>query len=146
MCVSPSSILQGGAQLAQGFSDAGTYKANARMAMIEGKSAIMSAEDRAAQIRRAGDRLLSSNRAIQAASGVDLTYGSADEVNRETAANVEKDALMASYSGRLAFSQKAYEAQLLKRQAKSAVFNSALKATGTILGGTSFGSKPLGGG
>lgn len=133
MCVS-SAMLQAGGQLVQGFSDASTHKANARGAIIEGQSAVMAAESEAAKIRKAGERILGSNRAAQAASGVDLSYGSADEVNRETATNIEKDALLAGYQGRLQYSKKMYQAQLLKRQAKSAVLNASIGAASTILG------------
>lgn len=133
MCVS-SGMLQAGAQLGQGFSDASTYKANARLAIMEGNSAVMAGESEAAKIRAQGQRFLSSNRAAQAASGVDMTYGSADEVNQESAVNIEKDALLAGYQGRVHQAKKVFEAKLMKRQAKAAVFNAALGAGATILG------------
>lgn len=127
-------MLSAGADLAQGFSDASTAKANAKLSIFEAKSAIMAGEDKAAAIRREGERFQGTTRAAQAASGVDLSSGTAADVGRESAINIEKDALLAGFSGRQQAAAKYYEARLHKRQAKSAVLNASLKSTSTILG------------
>jgi hypothetical protein len=135
MCVPQISPVGAAAvDLLQGFSDSKVLKENARISMMEGRDAITSAESKANQIRTQGERFQSSTRASQAASGVDLSYGSAVEVGRESATNIEKDALLAGYEGRKIAAVKNYEAMTMKRQAKAAVMNAGLKAGSTILG------------
>jgi hypothetical protein len=130
-----SSVLQAGAQLAQGFSDASGARANAKMAIHEGKSALVAANLEAGRMRYSGERFLGEIRSQQAASGVDLSSGTAAEVGAESAANIQRDVDLALYRGRLTNWAKVSEAKILKKQAQASQFNSILGAGSTILGG-----------
>lgn len=130
-----STALQAGAQLAQGASDSGTAKANARMAEYEAQSAQSAGNYKASLIRDAGARQRGSTTVAQAAAGADLSSGSAALVDTQSATNVEKDALLAGFEGNQQAWAKRAQAKIYKAQGRAALVNAGLSAGATILGG-----------
>jgi len=137
MCVDPGTaamVVSAGAKLAQGISDYQTGNANAKLARMEGQSAMDAANAQAGQIGNQGQRAIGQIEAQQAASGVDISSGSAADVTAESAKNVELDRLMALSGGQLKMWAKNLEASQLKAQARGALFQSVLGLGGSLLG------------
>lgn len=138
MCIEPVSAaamaLSAGAKLAQGVSDFQAGNANARMAQMEGRSAMQAANAQASQINAAGDRAISQIQSQQAANGVDLSSGSAADVAAESRRNIELDRLTALYEGRMRMWSKSAEAAQHKAQAKAGLVTGILSASGSLLG------------
>src|SRR5262249_14544037 len=137
MCMDPGTaamIATAGAKLAQGISDYRTGNANARLAEQEGRSAMQAAAANAAQISNQGDRVVGQIQAQQAASGVDLSSGSAADVTAEQRRNIELDRLYALHQCRMPLGAKTAEATQARAQAKGALVSSILGMGGSLLG------------
>lgn len=95
-------------------------------------------EKNAALIRRAGQRVLGSQRAGYAASGVQIGEGSAGEVERETTTNIEHDAFQAILQGQrqaLAMRTQAKLQHITARANRTAVLIDPLFANGNASSG-----------
>ena len=104
----------------QNIADMGSSKENIRLATIEKKSILNASNYEANKTRREGQAFLGQTRTIQAASGVDITTGSAADVGAESAKNIEMDALTELYRGRLKAWSKDVEIEQHKTKAKHA--------------------------
>lgn len=142
MCISPGSAFQAAGEAVQGVSDYNAGNANAQIAKMEGQSAWAQALDQAAQISNAGQRFLGTTQARQAASGVDITTGSAADVTAESARNIELDRLNAIYSGQMKRWSKVVEYNIDKAGAKTGLTTGLLKSAGTLLGSSGGGGWP----
>lgn len=87
-----------------------------------------------AQFRRQGEKFKAEQRATVGASGVRLE-GSPLEVLAETASEIERDALMMRYAGRVQEQKYQMESKQFKTQAKYARKAGTLKAVSTLLSG-----------
>lgn len=115
-------------------------RAEAKVATMQGNQALDAANAEANNVRYKGNLELGAIRSSQAASGVDISTGSAAAVGAESAKNVEYDALTALYAGRLKQWQGAAQASQLKAQGKGALVGSLLSAAaGTATGAFKMG-------
>jgi hypothetical protein len=125
---------QAGLQIAGGFAEAQAGRAQARAYRMQGAQSIAAANVEANQARAAGARELGRVRAVQAKNNVDLTSGSAMDVAGDIALNLEHEALMRFYSGRVGKWEADYKAQQARTAAKNAIAGSLLSAGTTLLG------------
>lgn len=114
---------------------------NAKVAEWNSRKATAEASNQASDIRRQGARVLGSQRAAGAASGIDPS-GTAADVSFDSLINTETDALLTKYRGKVdswnsgvqANNNRA-SAQLYRSQGKSAQTAGLLSAVGTGIGG-----------
>lgn len=129
-------LAMGSLQAASGMSAA---KSQARELRRQGDQELMAASIDASNLRYAGGRQGSEILAQQAASGVDVSGGSAADVGAEHARNVELDALRVQYGGVLKRHSAYTQALLINKAARA-------EATGTILGSLISAGKTASGG
>jgi hypothetical protein len=122
-----------GLQVAQGYAQQKSFKQEAENAQLAGRQALQAANVESGQIRAQGSRELGHTRAVQAASGVDLSSGSAADVGGRQALNSEHEAMMKMYEGRLGNWQQEYRARVAKSQGKAAVIGGYASAASTLL-------------
>lgn len=120
-------------QQGQAADDAAKY--NAKMADYGAQDAQRRGEEEAAAIQRNASSLKSAQRAAQAARGLDVSYGTAADLQDETDFFGQMDAATARYNA----AQQAwnYRAQgsLARAEGRAAKYEGMLGATGTLLSG-----------
>lgn len=120
-------------QQGQAAQDAAKY--NAKMAEYGAQDAARRGEEEAAAIQRKASALKSSQRVAQAANGLDVSYGTAADLQDQTDFFGQWDASTARYNA----AQQAwnYRAQgsLARAEGRSAAYQGMLGATGTLLSG-----------
>lgn len=119
------------------------YNYNASIAEQNAQEAKNAAKTEETQFRKQGDRLLSTQRSLYAKSGVAMT-GSPLDVQAETAAEIESDALNIRRNGSLAAQGFKQEAALqrgygdmAKTRGKNAYSAGLWQAGGSLLSGAS---------
>ena len=103
----------------------------------QGRLAQFSATEDAKQIRFQGNKLLATQTAIQGASGLKAGTGSALDVARESARQIELDAIKTEFSGAQSQYVAERQAQLTRYGARIARREASMGAFGSILGGLS---------
>jgi len=93
MAALTSSILQAGAQREAGLAQQSTADFNARMSELRAVDAIRRGRRASTEVRRRGKTKVGAQRAALAAQGIDISEGSALEIQEETAELSELDAL-----------------------------------------------------
>lgn len=94
-----SSVLAGGASIAEGVGARKLASAQARADDEQGRAELMAASERAARIRMQGQKFLAEQRVQIAANGVEGGSGSALEIGKADAGEIELDALTELYGG-----------------------------------------------
>jgi hypothetical protein len=129
-----ATAVSAGLAVAQGYAQKSSYDQQAENMRLLGRQQLDAASVEADQVRAAGRRELGHVRAIQGASGVDLSSGSAADVGANIAQQEELKALHTMYQGRLGNWQQQYAADVAKTQGKAAVIGGYTQAAGTVLG------------
>jgi hypothetical protein len=122
-----------GSTIAQGIAGQQAGDAQAKAKTLEANAALNASNIEAGRMRREGGAFLGQTRAVQAASGVDITTGSAADVGAESARNIEMDALTELYRGRLKAWGSNIEGSQAKAAGKAALTQSIASAGGTLL-------------
>lgn len=130
-----AAVATAAGQVASGVAANNAAKANARALNEQGNAEMLSASQKASDMRYAGNRLLGETRATQAKAGVDLSGGSAADVAAESALNIEQDALRALYGGRVKKWQADAQATITRTEGKNAKTMSLINAGTTLLKG-----------
>lgn len=131
-----STLASVGAAVAQGEAASSAAKYNAAVAENDAAAAGQQAQYEAQRIRERNKRILASQRASQAASGLDLS-GSFDDVQLDSAIQGEMDALAAIYTGQINAGSSKARAQLARMEGRAARTGSYLQAGGSLLTGAS---------
>ncbi len=112
-----------------------TARNNATMAEYAAADAQRRGEEEAAAIQRRGAALKSTQRAALAAKGLDLTYGTAGDIQDQTDFFTQSDvATTRTNAGREAWNYRAQGQQALAKGRADAQ-NASLQATGSLLAG-----------
>lgn len=120
-------------QQGQAANDAAKY--NAKMAEYGAQDAQRRGEEEAAAIQRKAASLKSTQRAAQAARGLDVSYGSAADLQDETDFFGQMDAATArANAAQQAWNYRA-QGTLARAEGRAAAYQGALGATGTLLSG-----------
>ncbi len=93
------SVFSAGASIAEGVGQRKLASAQARADDEQGRAELMASAERARRIRMQGQKLLAEQRVQYANSGVEAGSGSALEVGKADAAEIELDALTELYGG-----------------------------------------------
>jgi hypothetical protein len=125
-----------GGQLASGAQQQAAAAHNARVAKAEAESTRAAADYEATQYQDKARRLIATQRAEAAASGLGLE-GSVFDVMDETASQAAYDALLIRHAGDVKASQGMSEAALSRLQGKFARSDSYYGGTSTFLTGAS---------
>jgi hypothetical protein len=125
-------MAEAGGQVMQGLSDWKTGKAQAAVALDEGKQALNAANYEATVIRRTGDETQSSNTVAAAGNGVDVNSQSALDIAMKNARDSELDALFAINKGQKINWAKGIEAKQAKKAGQLSLINSGIKAYSTM--------------
>lgn len=129
-----STAMSAGAMYQQGQVAEATARNNATMAEYAAQDAQRRGEEEAAAIQRKGAALKSSQRVALAAKGLDLTYGSAGDLQDQTDFFTQSDVATArTNAGREVWNYRAQGQQSLAKGRADAL-NASLQATGTLLG------------
>lgn len=130
-----STAMSAGAAYQQGQVAKQTAANNARMAEYAAQDAQKRGEDEAMQVQRKGAALKSAQRVSLAAKGLDLSYGTAADLQDQTDFFTQSDvATTRTNAGREAWNLRARgQAQLA--QGRADALNSMYQAGGTLLGG-----------
>lgn len=136
--------LQGGAQIRAGREAQAAATSNARIANAQAEAALRKGRFEERAVRRNVDRLIGSQIAAAAASGVNPGAGTAVDIQAGTARIGETDAMTIRENAFLEASGYKMQAKQYKRAARSARNEGFLNGAGTLLGGygTIFASKP----
>lgn len=120
-------------QQGQAANDAAKY--NAKMSEYAAQDAQRRGEEEAAAIQRKAASLKSSQRASQAAKGLDVSYGTAGDLQDQTDFFGQMDASTArSNAAQQAWNYRA-QGTLARAEGRSAAYQGMLGATGTLLSG-----------
>lgn len=128
-------MAEAGGHVIQGLSDWKTGKAQANVALAEGRDALTAANYEASVIRRQGDEVQSSNTVAAAGAGVDVNSGSVLDIAMKNARDSELDALFAINKGQKINWAKGIEARQAKKAGQLSLINSGLKAYSTVEAG-----------
>lgn len=128
-----AAVLKAGAQVAQGVSAYNTGKAQQKQYQQEAQSSIQASNIEANRLRTEGEAEIGSQRVIQAASGIDITSGSAADVSAETARGFEEDALTVLYRGRLGAHSAITKGKFARAQGSAALTQGIIGGTSTLL-------------
>lgn len=130
-----STAMAAGSAYQQGQVAKQTAANNARMAEYAAQDAQKRGEEEAIQVQRKGAALKSAQRVSLAAKGLDLSYGTAADLQDQTDFFTQSDvATTRTNAGREAWNMRARgQAQL--QQGRADALNSMYQAGGTLLGG-----------
>jgi hypothetical protein len=104
--------MQSQALRAQGEYQKRMYEINAKYALVQGEDAIRRGDEEAKLVQRRGRQVYGAQRAAFAAQGVDVDYGSAAAVQRDTRETTMRDELTAKNNAwREAWGYRAQSAQ-----------------------------------
>jgi hypothetical protein len=127
-------VMSAGAMYQQGQVAEATARNNATMAEYAAADAQRRGEEEASAIQRKGAALKSSQRVALAAKGLDLTYGSAGDLQDQTDFFTQSDVATArTNANREVWNLRAQGQQSLAKGRADAL-NASLQATGTLLG------------
>ncbi len=136
--------MQAYGQYQQGYTDKGIAKNNATMAGYASADAQRRGDEEAAKVHRAAMALRSAQRAGFAGKGIDVSYGSAADIQDQTGFFGEMDEQTARYNADMESWQHRVQQQNFKAQAQG--IHPLLTATGTLLttagAAYSMGAKP----
>lgn len=122
-------------QYQQGQAEKDAARYNAKMAEYGAQDAQRRGEEEAAAIQRKAASLKSTQRAAQAARGLDVSYGSAADLQDETDFFGQMDAATArANAAQQAWNYRA-QGKLARAQGKAAAYQAKLGAAGTLLTG-----------
>lgn len=93
------SVAAAGASIYSGMAQNSLAQGQAAADIEQGRAEMLSSVERAARIRMQGQKFLSEQRVAQNTSGVEGSSGSALEVGKADAAEIELDALTELYGG-----------------------------------------------
>jgi hypothetical protein len=112
-----------------------TAKNNAKMAEYSAQDAQRRGEDEAIQVQRKGAALKSAQRVSLASKGLDLTYGTAADLQDQTDFFTQSDAATTrTNAAREAWSTRARGQQALAL-GKADALNASMQAAGSLIGG-----------
>lgn len=127
-------VMSAGAMYQQGQVAEATARNNAKVAEYAAQDAQRRGEEEAQAVQRKGAALKSSQRVALAAKGLDLTYGTAADVQDQTDFFTQADvATTRTNAAREAWNYRAKGQQALA-EGKAESLSSMYKATGTLLG------------
>lgn len=130
-----STVLAASSAYQQGQVAKQTAKNNAKMAEVAAQDAQVRGEEEAAAVQRKGASLKSAQRVSLAAKGLDLTYGTAADMQDQTDFFTQSDAATTrTNAGRDAWNQRA-RGQAMLQQGRADALNSQYQAAGSLLGG-----------
>lgn len=130
-----SSVMAAGAAYQQGQVAKKTAENNAKSAEYAAQDAIQRGEEEAIQVQRKGAALKSAQRVSMAAKGLDLTYGTAADLQDQTDFFTQSDvATTRTNAQRDAWSMRS-RGQAMLQQGKADAMNGMYQAAGSLLGG-----------
>ncbi|WP_149537520.1 hypothetical protein [Siccirubricoccus phaeus] len=124
-------------QMQQGEAASKAAKYQAAVAQNNAKATLARGEFEAQQIYRQGAQRLSLQRAIMGANNLDIGFGTALDVQRDTAEATGLDAATTRYNALLAGTDQSQQAMLLRAQGAGARSAGTMGAFGSILSGAS---------
>lgn len=128
-------VLSAGSAYQQGQAAKATAANNARMAEVAAQDAQRRGEEDAMQVQRRGAALKSAQRVSLASRGLDLSYGTAADLQDQTDFFTQSDvATTRTNAAREAWSTRARGQQILS-QGRADATNAMLQAGGSLLGG-----------
>ena len=127
--------LQAGSSILGGIASKKANQAAARAAQLNALAAKISTAFKVQDIRDAGARLESSQRAAYGRSGVEMSSGSPAEVIMGSARNIEKEIFRATYTGSLQEQGAMSSADAYKKAGDYALLGGFAKAGASVLGG-----------
>lgn len=122
-------------QYQQGKSANDAAKYNAKMAEYGAQDAQRRGEEEASAIQRKAASLKSAQRAGMAAKGLDIGYGTAQDLQDQTDFFGQMDASTARYNAASQAWNYRAQGQLARAEGKAAKYQGMLGATGTLLSG-----------
>jgi len=132
-------VLQGTAnasmQKAQAKYQASQMNQNAKLANMQAEDSLRRGEEQAYQIRKQSKSLIGSQRASYAAQGIDVSSGSALDVQGDTAALAELDALTIKNNAFKEAMGYKIQASQLKSNAKAVKSFGQMQSNLSLLGG-----------
>lgn len=131
------SFVQAGGSMLEGRADRDQLKYDATLDRIEGAQALDDAKVRAKLIREMAKRARGEAAASYAASGVDVSSGSAMDADREILELSERDAEYELLTGQRAEAAGQRSSELKKVQGKQAKGRGIIGAIGSLFGGAS---------
>lgn len=125
---------------ARGMKAMGNYQKamseiNARNAQIKAKNTIEQGDESAQEYRKKVNQTVGSQKAAYAGAGVDVGYGSAQQIAQETYEIGAQDALKIKNNAYLAALGYEAEAQEMSRQGRMAQVGANIEASNTLLAG-----------
>jgi len=130
-----STVMTAKSQIDQGKFQAGTERYNARVAENQAQQTLNVGTEKENILRQQSAELLSKQRAQLGAAGVDIGSGSALQLQEDTIALGEADALRIRSTAEAESGSLMTQAELRKSQAGFAETAGMNKAFGTLLGG-----------
>lgn len=135
-------LVSGYSALQQGKYEAGVHRQNARMASEAAKDSITRGKDEARQFWKEAGQLKGRQVAAMAANGIDVGWGTALQIQQDTAAALSDDAgkLYRNIEQRtrgfdIEFSNEMGAASAAKSRGKQAMIGSVFGAASSLLGG-----------
>ena len=128
-------LLMAGSAVMQGYAQSKADKSAADAAKLNAIASRISTMFKVQDLRDAGERLESSQRAAYGKSGVDLTTGSAAEVQAESAKQIEKEIYRVKYTGGLQQSGQMTQADAFTKASNYAMIGGLLKGGATYISG-----------
>lgn len=132
-----SALVSASAAYTQGQTAKAIGRNNQILAEQAAQDALKRGEEEATAVRRRGDQVMGAQRAAQAAAGLDLTVGTAAELQDQTSFFSQQDQRTARMNAaREAWSKRAQGANY-SAQGDAAARQGNLTATGSLIGGAS---------
>jgi hypothetical protein len=122
-------------QYQQGQAEKDAARYNAKMSEYAAQDAQRRGEEEAAAIQRKAASLKSTQRAAQAARGLDVSYGTAGDLQDETDFFGQMDASTARYNAASDAWNYRAQGKLARAQGKAAAYQAKMGAAGTLLTG-----------
>lgn len=145
-----STAMQAVGAIAQGNAEAAAANANADVADANAKIARQQGTERSNRVRMQARRLLAEQRAAMGEAGFISSTGSNLDLTRDTAAQLELDALSERYAAELDATGFSNSASLYRAEAKNSRRSGLTGSAGALLGGVnsyaSYKTRPTAGG
>jgi len=131
--------LEAASQYGQMQANDAAAKYNAAAYERQAQASRLAASYQASQISQQGDRVVGSERAIQAASGIDPGSGTAQDIQGYSASKAHQDALAAIYRGEVSAQQAQGQANFIQAMRPAQKAGALLGIGGTLLQGGAYG-------
>lgn len=130
-----STVMSAAGDRQAGKAQSAQYQYQAEQAEADAQAEREYGINQAAKIRKAGARQLAETRASYAASGVDVTQGTPQTVNRAITQDIEEDALNAMLDGDYRAKKLIAQSQSYSASSQNALTASRINTAGTLMEG-----------